>query len=126
MDVVKVGVVGIAGVLLAIQFKNTKPEFSLLLTFGTCLVIFIYAISNFQAILEIMEKLNHVFADRNGYLKIILKVIGITYVCEFCAGVCKDAGYGAIANQIEVFGKLSVLCSGIPIIAALIETIQQF
>lgn len=126
MDVIKVGMLGIAGVLLAVQFKNNKPEFSLLITFASCLIIFAYSIYHFEAVTELVGSFRGLFREDNGYLKIILKVIGITYICEFCAGVCKDSGYSAIANQIEVFGKLSILFSGIPIIVALIETIQNF
>ena len=55
-----------------------------------------------------------------------MKVIGITYLCEFSAGICKDAGYGAISEQIEVLGKLSVMFSGLPILLAVVEQIQSY
>ena len=45
---------------------------------------------------------------------------------EFAAGICKDAGYGAVGTQIEIFGKLSVLAVSMPILLALIETLQVF
>ena len=61
-----------------------------------------------------------------GYLSILLKVIGITYICEFSSGICKDAGYQAVAGQIEVLGKLSVMFAGLPILFAVIEQIQGF
>lgn len=44
-----------------------------------------------------------------GYFKILLKIIGITYIAEFASDLCKDAGYTTIAGQIQMFGKLSVL-----------------
>jgi stage III sporulation protein AD len=53
-------------------------------------------------------------------------MIGITYIAEFAAGICKDAGYGAVGTQIEIFGKLSVLAVSMPILLALIETLQVF
>ncbi len=59
------------------------------------------------------------------YFRILLKVIGITYICEFCSGICKDAGYSSIAGQIETFGKLSVLAAGMPILLAIIGSIQE-
>ena len=60
------------------------------------------------------------------YLSTLIKMIGITYVAEFAAGICKDAGYGAVGTQIEIFGKLSVLAVSMPILLALIETLQVF
>ena len=62
--------------------------------------------------------------DAQGYLSILLKVIGITYICEFSAGICKDAGFHSVADQIEILGKLSVLFAGLPILFAVIEQIQ--
>ena len=43
----------------------------------------------------------------------------------FAAGICKDAGYGAISSQIEFFGKISVLATGTPVLLALFETIRS-
>jgi len=37
-----------------------------------------------------------------------------------------NAGYGAVGTQIEIFGKLSVLAVSMPILLALIETLQVF
>ena len=57
---------------------------------------------------------------------ILFKVIGITYICEFSADICRDAGYQAVAGQIEVLGKLTVMFAGLPILFAVIEQIQSF
>ena len=126
MEIIKIAVVGIIGVLLAIQFKSYRPEFSLLITFVTCLLIFSLSVKYFEGVVEMINTLGSVLKENANYLKIILKVIGITYICEFCSGICKDSGYSAIGNQIEVFGKLSILLAGLPIVITLIETIQTF
>lgn len=55
-----------------------------------------------------------------------MKIIGITYIAEFASDICKDAGHAAIANQIQIFGKLSVLAVSMPIVLALLETINGF
>ena len=60
------------------------------------------------------------------YLTILLKIAGITYIAEFASGICRDAGYGAIGSQIEIFGKLSILAVSMPIVLALLETMQSF
>ena len=55
-----------------------------------------------------------------------MKMIGITYIAEFASGICKDAGYGSLVSQIEIFGKLSILAVSMPILLALMETVQGF
>ncbi|MDE5802672.1 MAG: stage III sporulation AC/AD family protein, partial [Lachnospiraceae bacterium] len=61
-----------------------------------------------------------------GYLGTLLKIVGITYICEFSAGICKDAGFAAVAGQIEVLGKLAVMFAGLPVLFAVLEQIQSF
>lgn len=56
----------------------------------------------------------------------LMKMVGITYVAEFTSGICKDAGFGALGGQIEIFGKLSILAISTPILLALLETLQVF
>lgn len=126
MNMLKIGILGILGVVMGIQFKAYKAEYSLYIGFAVCIVIFSYGIECFMNILNQIDSLRQLLGSSAGYIGMLLKVIGITYICEFCAGICKDAGFGAIAGQIEIAGKLSVLMAGMPIVFALIQTLQGF
>lgn len=123
-EMIKVGMLGILGVLLALQFKANKPEYGIYIGFGLALLIFSYGINQILAVLERFESLHSFLGESGQYLTVLLRVIGVTYICEFSAGICKDAGYGSVAEQIEIFGKLSVMFAGIPILFAVIEQIQ--
>lgn len=70
--------------------------------------------------------MNRYLSIDTGYISTILKMIGITYIAEFCSSICKDAGYQTIAVQIEIFSKLTILALGMPVLLALLETIQEF
>ena len=61
----------------------------------------------------------------SSYIKIILKVIGISYLVEFGKDICKDAGESAIANKIEVAGKIVVVAISVPVVASLIEIVTK-
>lgn len=126
MEIAKVALIGIIGVLLAIQFKSQKAEYSLYIGFAVSLIIFAYAVQLLQVILGRIDALQTFLEGSGAYLGTLLKVVGITYLCEFAAGVCKDAGYSSISGQIEVFGKLTVLFAGMPILFAVIEYIGGF
>ena len=69
-EIIKIALLGIAGVLFAIQFRQQRPEYTLLI-----------------------------------------------------AGICKDAGFAAVSDQIEILGKLSVLFAGLPILLTVIRQI---
>ncbi|MBQ6697413.1 MAG: stage III sporulation protein AD [Lachnospiraceae bacterium] len=125
-EIVKVGIIGILGVLTAIQFKAVKPEYSTYIGVALGLLIFGYTVQQLRTMLGSLAWMKALFEGSGGYLTILMKVIGITYLCEFSAGICKDAGYGAIAEQVEVLGKLSVMFAGLPILLAVVEQIQGY
>lgn len=125
IEIVKIGILGVAGVLIALQFKTNKPEISLYIGFAVCIVIFTFSIEGLFRIIKRMELLQTYISAGDSYFKLLFKAVGITYICDFCASVCKDAGYSAIAGQIEIFGKLSVLFMGMPVLAAIIENISS-
>ncbi|MBR4086010.1 MAG: stage III sporulation protein AD [Lachnospiraceae bacterium] len=125
-EIIKVCVIGILGVLTAIQFKVAKPEYATYISVALGLIIFGFVVQQLRTILSSLAWIKDLFGETSGYLGILMKVIGITYLCEFSAGICKDAGYGAISEQIEVLGKLSVMFSGLPILLAVVEQIQSY
>lgn len=124
MEIVKIGVLGVAGVMLALQFKSGRQEYGLYLGTAICLVIFTFSVNELEVLLGRVKELEKYLSGSGDYIGFLFKAVGITYVCEFCASICKDAGYGAVAGQIEIFGKLSVLLMGIPVLTAVIENIS--
>ena len=76
-------------------------------------------------LLEEFRGLQQYLGDSKGYLGILMKVVGITYLCEFSAGICKDAGFSSVSDQLEILGKLSVLFAGLPILLSVIRQIYS-
>lgn len=124
MEMIKIGLVGVIGILLAVPLKSYKAEYGVFLGAAVCLVILGYAMQYFGGILSAIEQLRGYLKDNYSYLTVLLKAVGATYACEFCAGICKDAGYGGIAGQVEMVGKLYILLIGMPVLMALLESIQ--
>ena len=124
MTVVTVGIIGIASVLLAVQMKGLKGEYGLYLVLAAACVIFFSGALRLKGILEGMRKIQELIRIDPVYLNTLLKMTGITYIAEFSSGICKDAGYGALGTQIEIFGKLSILAVSLPVILALLDTLQ--
>ncbi len=124
MEIVKIGAFGVAGVMLALQFKTNRPEFGIYIGAAICLLIFTFSLSGLETLLGRVKVLQNYLSGSGDYIGFLFKAVGITYVCGFCSSICKDAGYGAVAGQIEIFGKLSVLLMGIPVLTAVIENIN--
>ena len=125
MNLIEICIISVMGVGLILLLKGTKPEFSYLLAMGICILLFGAAVGGFSRVLEQIQGLAAYLGTDGEYLKILVKMIGVTYLCEFCSGICKDAGQRAIAGQVELWGKLSIMAAGIPIIYGVITSIQS-
>ena len=116
MDIIRVSMLGMCGVIMGFFLKGTRAEYTAFITMGIGIMILGLAVGNLQ---------NSISVDQE-YFYTLIKMVGITYIGQFSAGICKDAGHQATAAQIELFCKLSVMVLSIPILLALLETIQEF
>jgi len=126
MDILKIAMLGIAACLLAIQLKAQKGEYALFISMAACICIFFFIITKLEIVLDAIAKMQEYVKMDTKYAAILMKMIGITYVSEFSSNLCKDAGYQAIASQIEMFGKLSILVISMPVLLSLLDIIGQF
>ena len=90
---IAVGVISIATVVLGIQFKNVKPEYGILLSITGCLIIFIMMLTKLTYIINIFNQISELTNVSKEYIKILLKITGITFICEITSDICKDCEY---------------------------------
>ena len=126
MEVVKIVMIGITGVLLALFLKESKPEYSVYLSFAVGICILGYAVEKLSYLFESIKKIQEFLPVDENYVLVLLKMTGATYIGQFSSSICKDAGYAAIAGQIELFVKLYLMVLSLPVLLALVETIHNF
>ena len=126
MSVMQVGVIGVIAAILAVQLKGGKTEYGIYVCMGAGVILFSFIVDRHGTFVGTIEDLTSYISVDSGYLAIMLKMIGITYIAEFSSGICRDAGYQTLAGQIEIFAKLTILTLGLPVLTALLETIREF
>ena len=126
MDVIQIGVIGVAGTLLAVQFKTGKTEYGIYISVALSLLIFFFILGKLEVMIDTVRMIGSYISVDTAYMGTLVKMLGVTYIAEFSSSICKDAGYQTIAKQIEIFGKLAILVMSMPILTALLNTIQGF
>ena len=123
---ITVAVVGIVAVLLAVLAAALKAEFGICMSLAVCLVLFTAISGRLELLVDSINQIQTYVNLDAGYLSILMKMAGITYIAELASDLCRDAGYQAVAGQIELFGKLALLVVSMPVILALLETVSNF
>ena len=126
MEILSVACAGLLIVMAAIPLKAVRPEFSLALSLAGTLLIFFFCLDKITGVLEWIRQIQEYLTMDPSYLGTLFKIMGVTYVAEFAANICRDAGYQAVGSQIEIFGKLTVLAISMPVLLALLEALDAF
>ena len=113
-------------VLLAIQLKGGRAEYGFLINLAAGIFLFFCIVGKLEVFIRAVEQIQSFLTLDTEYIAIMLKMVGITYIAQFSSGICKDAGYQAIAAQIEIFGKLAILVVGMPVLLALWKQFRSF
>ncbi|MBR6102763.1 MAG: hypothetical protein IKP95_10060 [Ruminococcus sp.] len=96
-------------------------DIRLALIVTTAAVLFSGAAEQLAGIRDLIKEL----LDKSGldelYLKVIFKGLGICFISQISADCCRDSGQSALASQIELVGKLSMIAVSLPLFRAVIE-----
>lgn len=122
---IKVAIFGIITSLITMKIKHIRPEIAIVIAILSSVMLALYGLNEMKDILSIFDKIKTYSKIPSSYFQILLKLIGISFVCEFTSNICKDAGCPSIAKQIEFVGKLSILIVGLPIFESLLLMIQN-
>lgn len=124
MGIIQIAMIGIGAVALALMVKQQKSEYALYLSLSAVVLILVFSMNRLQVVMETIRKIEQYTGIDAAMLKILVKLMGITYVSEFASGICKDAGFSAIGSQIEMFAKFSIMAVSVPVLLTLLETIE--
>lgn len=112
-------------VVFAVLLRDERPEMALLLALAFGVLVFIFVLGKLGAIITLFRDLTRTARVDELYLTTLLKILGIAYIAEFGAQICRDAGEGTIASKVEMAGKVLILVLALPIFAAILEVILR-
>ncbi len=125
MNIIQILIFGLVTTIIVVTVKQQRPDIALLISLAGGTVILIFVVSSLSVVIETISNLFNKSNMDSVYITTILKVIGIAYLADFGAQLCKDAGESAIAAKIELGGKIIILLLAIPILTALMELILK-
>lgn len=68
-------------------------------------------------------------AEQSGlgreYMAVLLKILAASYVAEFGAALCRDAGEGAFAAKVELAGRVCVAVLALPVVVDMLTLVLE-
>lgn len=112
----------IAGVFIN---ESKLPVLGVMVVLAGGAIIFLKILPQLAEVIRVFTQLADYAALNQGYLFTVFKVLGIAYVSEFAAQICRDAGQNALGTKIEMAAKVGVMVLAVPIMMSVLESIIQ-
>ena len=120
-------IVGLAvlGVTLAVTVRSFRPELSLLIGVSTGIVLLLSVVGELTGVIDTLRTVAQQYGVDDGYLGVLLKIIGVAYLAQFGVQICRDAGESAAAAKVELAGRILILSAALPAVVAMLSAAAE-
>ncbi len=125
MLIFKIIGIGVTGALLSLLLKQYKPELAIAMPILAAALIITMCAPYLKSVLAMFEDIANGAGIELSHMRIVIKITGVAYICQFAADICKDAGENAIAGKIELGGKIVIITLSVPVIYNLLELVSN-
>ena len=123
MDIVKIIGVALMTTFSVLILKQSHPEIAVLVSVAGGIIILLMFVQSLSGVIANITSIVSRTGIRSEVFSALLKIIGIGYLTEFAAGVCKDAGNESMAQKVLLAGKVIILVLSLPIVNNLIDIV---
>ena len=121
MDFMKLLAFAVVSAILIVLLRQNRPEQGLLLSLLAAAILLLWLLEGVAPILEELQQLVTRFSFGAEKGQVLFKTLGICFLTQTAADVCRDAGEGSLAGKIELAGKLAVLLLCMPLFQSLLD-----
>ncbi|MCL1935556.1 MAG: stage III sporulation protein AD [Defluviitaleaceae bacterium] len=123
MGIIQIVGAALVVTILSILVKRMGSDIGLMVSILGGILIFFMVLPQLIEVISVLGNLAQNIDTNLNHITIILRVIGVAYIAEFGAQICKDAGEGAIASKIELSGKVIIMVMSAPVIVSFLNVI---
>lgn len=117
--------IGLTGAVLSVFIKQYRLEAGVAISVLTGAIIIGICLPYISALTEMLKNIGDTAGINSAHIKIVLKIIGVAYICQFASDICRDAGESGTGAKIELGGKVIIMGLSMPIIYNLLELVSK-
>ena len=124
MGWVRIGGIALTGLSALLILRAYKPEWAPMLRMAVTVTSLGLTLSMAVTALSYAQELAVGLGTPDGEgWSILLKALGVAFLTEVSASVCRDSGESGLATWVETAGKLEILLLSFPLIRAVMDTV---
>ena len=115
-----VGIV-LTALIINIVLKNYSKEFTFLINIVCTIIIFTLISKDLKGIVDRLTSISNEISVLLPYIKIMLKILGISMIAQSLSDLCRDNGENTLANQTELSAKIIILVTALPLFTTIMD-----
>ena len=124
MEWARIGGVATIGLTALLILRAYKPEWAPFLRMAVTVVALGLTVGLVSAVLTYITDLATATGTSEGEgWSLLLKALGVAFLTETAASVCRDSGEAGLATWVETAGKLEILLLSFPLIRTVLDTV---
>ena len=125
MDIIKIIGIAFITVIFTIILKEYKKDFAIYaVIIGGSLILF-YSMETISSIINFINTLSNKSNISGEFIKLLIKITSISILIEFAVSICKDCGENAIAQKLDLGGKVIVISMSVPVISTMLNGLLE-
>lgn len=116
--------ISICVLFCALLLRRYNKTFAVIVSVAGSAILFLLVSRQLN---DIIAKIGDISSSVNStapYIKLMLKVLGITLVTQFVVDTCRDNGENALASMTEIVAKILVVSMVLPLFETIISIVS--
>lgn len=118
---IKIIAIVFCALLLNIILKDYVKEFCVFINIVSAGIVFLMIFNDLKIIIKQVDTLTQSVGVITPYIKIMLKILGISMLAGLLSDLCRDNGENTLANQTELSAKIIILVTALPLFSTIIN-----
>lgn len=118
---IKIIAIVFCSLLLNIILKDYAKGFCVFINIVSAGIVFLMIFNDLKIIIKQVDTLTQSVGVITPYIKIMLKILGISMLAGLLSDLCRDNGENTLANQTELSAKIIILVTALPLFSTIIN-----
>lgn len=123
-EILKVSVISIISVILALVLIEKSPFFSIFVVISVGIIIITRSFFLLEVVLQNINELIMQTGISTEIFQPVMKVCAIAIIVKISGDICKDAGFSAISQKIQLAGSISSIIAVFPLFFKIFDLLK--
>ncbi len=123
MEIVQIVAIGLIAGILVVMIRQKQPELAMQVSIVAGLIILIYVLDYLVTAVDYIRDVVAEYEIPYDGIAIVLKIIGIAYICEFAVQILKDTGESSLSSKVELAGRVLIIVLSLPVFTSFLKMV---